>query len=461
MLRPVPIVGGCYADDTKPYSSQDCVNWIPEPAEVSGGRSDGILRQAPGLSLFSSGTGAVRGLRNVEGALFAVIDTTLYKVATDGSKSVLGTIAGSGRCSMTHNQITGGNEVVIVNGSQGYVFNTASNVLTQITDTSFEGSIITAYLNQFVLHIEPQKRYWFHSDLADALQYISTDRYEGESNPDRMVSLLVDHQEVWLFNERSIDIFVNTGNESATFERATGTSIELGCASTFSPAKMDNSVFWLGNDGIFYRANGYSPQRISTHAIEQAITDLDWSQCFSMVYEDRGHKIVYWTFPDGQTWGYDVSSQTWHRRKSYGYSNWRVNHLVYWDSRWIAGDSVSGNLYEMDWDEYTENGAELERVRVTGVTHADQNRFRVSAVEVYVSVGIGAVSNTDYTLDLSYSDDGGYTWSNTSARSLGAQGGYNTRLLWRRLGVARNRVWKMAVSSPVKCDVIAASASMM
>jgi Phage stabilisation protein len=456
-FRPVPVVGGCYSDDTRPYSQQDCINWIPEPAEAAGGRSDGILRQAPGLSLFSSGTGVVRGLRNVEGALFAVIDTALYKVATDGSKTNLGTIAGTGRCSLTHNQISGGNEVVIVNGSQGYVYNTASGVLTQIDDPSFEGSIITGYLNQFVLHVEPQRRYWFHSDLADAGQYISTDRYEGESNPDRMVSLVVDHQEVWIFNERSIDIFVNTGNESATFERATGTSIEIGCAATFCPAKTDNSLFWLGNDGIFYRANGYNPQRISTHAIEQAVAELDWEQCFSMVYEDRGHKVVYWTFPDGQTWGYDVSSQLWHRRKSYGYSNWRVNHLVYWNGKWIAGDSLSGNLYEMDWDEYTENGSEIERVRVTSVMHADQNRIRVPGVELVVSVGLSDLDNSDYFIDLSWSDDGGYTYSNIVQRSLGSQGSYYTRLLWRRLGITRNRVFKIAVSSPVKVDVIAAS----
>lgn len=461
-LLPVPLVGGCYADDTKPYSSQDCVNWIPERAEAASARSGEMLRNAPGLSQFvaTGATGIVRGLRNVEGALFAVIGTSLYKIGIDGSRTSCGTIAGEGRCSMSHNQITGGNEVVIVNGSQGYVFNTASNNLEQITDPSFEGSIITGYLNQYILHIEPQKRYWFHSDLADAKQYISTDRYEGESNPDRMVSLLVDHQEAWIFNERSIDIFVNTGNESATFERASGTSIELGCASTFSPAKMDNSVFWLGNDGIFYRANGYNPQRISTHAIEQAISPLDWSQCYSMVYEDRGHKIVYWTFPDGLTWGYDVASGLWHRRKSYGFANWRVNHLVYWNGKWIAGDAYSDRLYEVKWDVYTENGAEIERIRVTGVTHADQNRFRVDAAEVVVSVGRSAIDNADYALELSYSDDGGHTYTNPIPRSLGAQGAYITRLLWRRLGLARSRTWKIQVTSPVKCDVIAASMSM-
>ena len=460
-LSPVNIVGGCYADDTRPYSSQDSVNWIPEQAEVQGGRSPTMLRQAPGLSLFATGSsGSVRALRNVEGGLYAVISETLYKVNTDGSKTSLGTIAGTGRCAMTHNQITGGNEIVIVTGNNGYVYNTASGVLEQITDEAFEGSIICNYLNSYILHIEPQKRYWFHSDLADAKQYLTTDRYEGETSPDRMVSLLVDHQEVWIFNERSIDVFVNTANQSATFERATGTSIELGCASTFSPAKMDNSVFWLGNDGIFYRANGYTPMRISTHAIEQAISGLDWSKCYSMTYEDRGHKIIYWTFPDGLTWGYDVATQLWHRRKSYGFNNWRVNHLVFWNGYWIAGDATNENLYKVDWDVSTENGAELERVRVTGVTHADQNRFRVDGVEVVVLVGKSDLDNYDHVFEMCYSDDGGYTFGNWKTHSLGAQGAYGTRLLWRRLGLARHRTWKVRVTSPVKCDVLGASMSM-
>jgi hypothetical protein len=270
---------------------------------------------------------------------------------------------------------------------------------------------------------------------------------------------MVDHQEVWIFNERSVDVFVNTGNQSATFERATGTSIELGCASTFSPAKMDNSVFWLGNDGIFYRANGYSPMRISTHAIEQAINDLDWSKCHSMVWEDRGHKVVYWTFADGQTWGYDVSTQLWHRRKSYGFDNWRVNHLVYWNGQWIGGDAYSDKLYSLDWEANDENGAVLERLRTMPVQHSNQNRFRVDAVEIVVSTGRSTIDNADYALELSYSDDGGYTYGNWMARSLGAVGEYGKRLLWRRLGFGRHRTWRMRVTSPVKCDVIAAAMS--
>ena len=58
-LQPVPLVGGAYADETRPFSSQDCINWIPERAEVAGARSNERLLQAPGLSLFAPGSGLI------------------------------------------------------------------------------------------------------------------------------------------------------------------------------------------------------------------------------------------------------------------------------------------------------------------------------------------------------------------------------------------------------------------
>ena len=404
--------------------------------------------------------GVVRGLRNVEGTLYAVIGSSLYRVSSTGAKTLLGDIPGDGRVSMAHNQITGGNELVIVNGSQGFVYNTSNGVFTEIDDESYEGGVIADYLASYIIQFDPSRRYWFHSDLADAKQYISLDRYEGESAPDLIVSLMVDHGELWLFNERTIEIFINSPTESAAFQRSSGSSIEVGCAGAYTPAKTDNGVFWLGNDGIFYRSNGYNPTRISTHAIEQAIQGLDWSQCYSVVWEDKGHKVVYWTFPDGMTWGYDVATGLWHRRKSAGYNNWRVNHLVRYNNKWIAGDAYSSNLYVLDWDSVTDNGDEIERYRVTAVTHANQNRFRVDGVELVCSVGTSALGSDDYTVELSWSDDGGYNWSDWHPRSLGAVGDYLRRCLWRRLGYARQRVWRVRVTSPVKCDLIAASASM-
>jgi hypothetical protein len=51
---------------------------------------------------------------------------------------------------------------------------------------------------------------------------------------------------------------------------------------------------------------------------------------------------------------------------------------------------------------------------------------------------------------LSWSNDGGNTWSNEYPSSLGRQGKYGKRLIWRNLGMSRNRVYRLAISSSSK-----------
>ncbi|MGN6280547.1 putative Ig domain-containing protein [Frateuria sp.] len=387
--QPIQLVGGSYADDALPWTHQDTINYLPVPAEKEGVRSRAILRGVPGLvPMTLLGTGApIRGMRNVEGRLFVVSGTSLFSIGLDGTPTELGAIPGVKRCSISHNQIAGGNEVVISNGQSGYIYNTASNTLAQITDEAFIGSISFEFVDGYILGIEPARRFAYTSDLADASSYNSIDRYEAEGSPDLLVGQAVTHREWWLMGERTIEPFVNTGASTGTFQRSQGTVIEVGLAATHAVAVMDNSVFWLGSDGIVYRANGYTPQRISTHAIEQAIARCNTAQAFAFTFEDRGHKVFYLTFPDGQTWGYDAATGEWHRRKSHNLDRWRINCLVKWRNKWIAGDYANGILYQLDWDTQAENGEPMERRRITGVTHDNHNGLIINGLAIELDTG--------------------------------------------------------------------------
>lgn len=124
--EPAPVVGGAYSDDARPWSVQDTCNWIPVRAERPGGRSDSMLRTAPGAWVFSipGPESPVRGAHNVEGRLFVVIGTQLYQVTPSGVAIPCGTIPGTGRVWMAHNQVAGGNQLTIGTGSAGYVYDT-------------------------------------------------------------------------------------------------------------------------------------------------------------------------------------------------------------------------------------------------------------------------------------------------------------------------------------------------
>lgn len=456
--REVNVVGGAYSDDTKPWTCQDTVNYLPLPAEKEGARSEAILRSAPGLVDYAQTQNKpVRGAHDAEGLFLVVAGRTLYRVNTNGTTTALGTIPGVTRVSIAHNQIENGNQVVIVNGQSGYVWNTVVGALTQITDEAFPGSPIVDYLDGYILGVDPFGRFWFTSDLSQATEYSSLDRSDAESQPDKIVTLIVTNGEVLVFGERTGEFFRNTGEATGTFQRVDGVSMDIGCASAHARARLDNSVFWLGHDGNVYQLQGNTPVRISTSALEQAISDLNWKNAFAFTFEDRGHKVFYLTFPDGQTFGYDVLSREWHRRESKDLKRWRINTLTRWRRGWYSGDFSNGTISRVDWDVMQEGAQPLVSRRRTGVSHASGNYVIVCAARIEFDVGRIPVGLTDHFCSIRYSDDGGHNWSAARLLSIGRAGAYRQQAVARRLGRARQRVWEIEVSSPAKRDIIAAA----
>lgn len=385
--QPFPLVGGSHADDSRPWSSQDTINLIPEVAERGGARAQAVLKSVPGLrDVCATQNAPVRGLHDVEGATFAAVGRTLYRIQPDAAVS-LGTIPGVGAVSMAHNQISGGSEVVIASRSTAYVWNTVTSTLAQITDEGFPGAKVVDFLDGYIMFVEPMGRFWGHSDLADATSYNTLDRSEAEAQPDRIVTGIVTHGDWLVFGARTGEFFYNTGEATGTFQRRDGTEMEVGCAGTHAVVRLDNTVFWLGHDGCFYRLEGYNPVRISTHAIEQAIARESWPECRAMVMEDRGHKVAYWSFPNGITVGFDVATQEWHRRQSKDMAGWRVSALAKSRTTIYAGDARDGTIYALDWSTCTEKGEPLDCRRRAGGFHDDGNRLTVNAVKLVIDTG--------------------------------------------------------------------------
>jgi len=51
---------------------------------------------------------------------------------------------------------------------------------------------------------------------------------------------------------------------------------------------------------------------------------------------------------------------------------------------------------------------------------------------------------------LRWSDDYGHTWSNEYWKKIGKQGKYAQRLIWRRLGYAKDRIFEIRITDPIK-----------
>jgi hypothetical protein len=385
---PLPLIGQFYTDDAHPWAMQDVCNYLPCAAETEGTRTPTKCTTPPGLSPFveTGSTSAVRGLHNANGRLFGAVGAAFYEFSTTGVAIPRGTVGGASRVRMAHNQQTHGNEVVLVNGSSGYLYNTQTQVFAAISDDGYPGAIDVVFIDGYFVQIDPSRRFAFHSDLASGADYNTLDRFTSEVSPDPLVGLAAPNNELVLFSETSAEFFENTGAAQQPF-RSKRISLKRGAASRYGQAELDNTVFWLGNDGKFYVLDGYSPKRISTRPIEQAIRDCNWSQAFAFVWESEGHAVVYWTFPDGRTWGYDASQGRWHRRASYGLDRWRVNNTAYWEDRWIAGDFQRGRVWELDWGYPWEYQTEFVSEITAPVIHDHQNRVVMPRLEVLMDVG--------------------------------------------------------------------------
>lgn len=402
--RPINIIGGFYKDPNLHWSRQDTLNWIPVAAEREGTLSPFQLRDAPGVKPFVRisrtvgeaviDVGPIRGMRNVEGKLFVVAAQTCYQISNTGVAIPVGTIPGVGRVSMAHNQFGLSNQLLIVNGSAGYVVDTNLLTVEKVTDEGYPGAFIVDFMDQYLVQVEPQGRYWFHSDLADALAYNTLDRYEAESDPDRIVSLIRSNTDLFLFGKESTDIFVNTGQQTGTFAPAPNTGLTVGCSAKFTPRRMANSIYWLDDKRIVRRLDGYTDQRISTEAIDSAFSEcseLEIAQAYGFTWETQGHKVYYITVPGRFTFGYDVLTQQWHRRSTWELPHWDVVDAVFWNGKWIVGSGQNGRLYELDQLYKLDRCDPLVRKRVTGKLWDAENEMTLNNVELKFNTG-GPVS---------------------------------------------------------------------
>lgn len=398
---PINLIGGSNVDDSLPWLCEDTVNYVIEKAPSSGALTEYKLRDAPGLKPYVKGpssgggeapvipAGPVRGAHDCEGKHFTVMGSVLYQISPSRIAIPLGTVPGTQRVNMSHNQIPGGNEVIVTTGTpNGYVYNTVTDVFGRITDPGYPGGGSVDYLDTYLLSVEPYGRYWYWSDQASATSYNTLNRTEAEADPDSIVALAVNAFEVVVFGQQSLEFFYNAGGINGNTFKSKRVMNGHGCAARDSVVKLDNTLFWLSGDGIVYRLNGYAAQPISTPQFTQRIKGLNWAKAFAYAYEDQGH-VMYWiTFPDGETFCFDVPVAAMTRRESYGLKRCRLNTLIKTAGKWIGGDFQSGLLYEMDWDYPMEGeGTNLVRERTSGNTWNAQNKIEVPLLELVFETG--------------------------------------------------------------------------
>lgn len=487
-------LGAAYESRSLPLAAQTLVNMFFEPAPP-GSADEGMLYGAPGLKLFKTvGTGPIRGAATAHGYGWIVSGAELYRVPLTGDPLLIGTVPGEGRVQILHND----SQVVVMHSEGWHVLTLQDMSYGSVPDSpkTAQGS----YQDSYIVFPNENGTYGWTA-IGDAQSLDALNFASAEAQPDPIISVLSDHRELWLFGEQTVEIAQTSGDADLVFTRTA--MIEYGCAAKYSPAKSDNTVFWIGRNeaghGVVYRADGYSPVRISTHALESHIASYgDLSEAWGYCYQQNGHTFYVLTFPWKATWAYDASTTRWSRigylePQSGELEQHRGNAYFFMRGLHLIGDHTSGNLYRLDLDTYTDNGAPIYRERAWSVIENEGRMIRHVRLELKAEMGVGVdgaeFPQTKYILDengepildelgnpildeidpgiatvggephwnLDWSDDGCRTYSNKRKLFLGRLGDYLNRAMVRRLGISRNRVYRISTTDPVRIAVYGAT----
>ena len=502
-----PILGSAYVARSVNAADNRMINLFPEIVPEAG-KEPAFLQRAPGLRLLASvGSGPVRGLWAFGGYGYVASGNTLYRVNSSWQVTALGTLTGTGPVSMADN----GTQLFIACNGPSFIYNASLGAFSQITDPDFPGAVTVGYLDGYFVFNEPTSQRIWVTSLLDGTSVDPLDFASAEGSPDGLVSLIIDHREAWLFGTNSVEVWYDSGAADFPLTRIQGAFNEIGCAAAFSVARLDNGLFWLGSDargrGIVYRANGYTGQRISTHAVEWQIQQYgNLADAVGYTYQQDGHAFYVLNFPTANTtWVYDVSTSAWHERAGWDavtgtFLRHRSNCQMSFANEIVVGDYENGNIYALDLDVYADNGTAQKWLRSWRALPTGQNNFKRTAhhtLQLDCETGVGlnvydppeivetvlgflsaengsiiitengvpltvtssAVLTTSPKVMLRWSDDGGHTWSNEHWTSIGRVGEYGHRAFWRRLGMTlklRDRVYEISGTDPVKIAIMGA-----
>lgn len=423
-----------------------------------------LVKRCGNTVTFTLPNSPVRGCFSDSDTSYWVAGNGVYKRTADNTIKLLGTVATTNGFV---NFASSGAKIMLVDGNAGYEITVATDAFALIVDPLFPLMPVDVnYLSGFWIVTAKNVQQFFFK-LVSASSWNGLDFATAEGNPDNILSQKILNDELYLIGYKTVEVWDLTGNGASPFQRNRSVVIDHGCSAANSVGKAMDTLYWLGGDnlgqGIVWRLNGYQVERISTHEIEQKIAEMTYiANAFSVVYQMDGHTFYILQFPSaGKTLVYDLITGLWsewsYKDMATGEENiWKASCHCFSAGRNFVGDTVSGKVFALDKNIFTDEGNEIVTELTSMVDKWTQSNMFFNEVIIDVETGVGdnLPPVDDPKIALSWSDDSGHTFSNWRYAPMGKIGRYGTVARFDMLGSARNRVWRIRATDPVKTVIM-------
>ena len=489
----IPIPLGFYTSQSLPFSAQRCVNMIPIVAENSALNTKALFQVSGLKSHVDSLVRGGRGGQEMKGVPYFINANSLVSVSSVGVATNHGAIPGNGRVSLANN---GQYLVIVIPNVSAYVYDNQDLTITQITDPDFIPSETVVYKDGYFIfstnyiNIDQTANpsiadgsVFFNSALNDPFTYDALDFGTAEINPDVIVAMHVNHNELFAVGSETIEVFQNIGGVGFPFQRIPGANIQKGAHAKFSLIEFDNSFCFVGGgknerSAIWKVTSSSSATKISTDAIDteiQKFTQNEISNSFAMTYSEQGQFFAAFTFESDQipsrTFVYNATAsalsgiRVWFELQE-GISStgnrWAVASIISVYGKLLVSDLTTSIIGEIDTNTVDNYGSAMFRSVATQPFNQDGLPVFAGEIEATFESGVGLTigQGSNPLVRMDYSDDGGRTFKPETTRSIGKIGEYNQRSIWRRQGrIPVSRTLRFTITDPVKANFLRLAAT--
>jgi hypothetical protein len=402
----------------------------------------------------------------VNNVVYSRFGTKLYTVDSAGAFTLLsGTASGSDKTHFARNNASTPDIVFVCNDG---AFELTTGTKVSYTDGDIGSPVCVCFHDGYFMFGYGNGR--IQASGVNSTSISLLDFTTAESNPDGISRVWSFKGLLYVAGPATIEVYGPPINSSGFPLTRQGYNITPGLITPFAVAGFEpefgNFPLYVGSDNTVRWLKQTTPEKISPPDLDFLIaSDTDKDDLEALAYISRGN--AFWQLScDDWTWVYNLNNGTWHERESYGLTRSRMTLSVPAFNTWLTGDTQTNTFLEVSPDQLTEVDSPLIATVESGPVQEFPNRIRVPRADFDMTVGVGDATGTfpietDPTIMISWSDDGGRTWSDPRNKSLGAQAEYGQRISVFLTGMSgpMGRRWRLVVSDPVHFGLISGDMS--